>query len=445
MVRRGVVASRQRFLIGVIWILLVTCVACAPKQDELSLSLVWEIQVPGKMQLLWAGDNGEAILRRRPELGATYPLEYIDSHGQKVGELDWSRANAKYDTISPILSRPLETGWAAVDEAVGYVTEAKESGSSGQRIGFESLVKLIDRSGRTVWETPGPANALIFHVDESLIGCYGKDPSLLDEVTLGDRSSPNYASLVKEKYKRSQNRILILDAKTGSEVSAFDIPNAQLPDEIIDGGGQGERLLSAVEYEEDAISRIAYYGLENGALRHSVSLREALPGRRVKDVHHYGEGLAALCDDGSVSLLTPTGQILWTAKLKGAGPDGVLPNVVFSTPEGLLVVEYLPGLTATSSSVSALDSGGDTVFHVDGLRGVTRAGSTPRVFALGDSGIAGQDSLYVFDLAAGSAKTSRAVLQAVESYVVSPSGKYLLAQHRSSTGELKVAMYRLEE
>jgi len=240
-------------------------------------------------------------------------------------------------------------------------------------------------------------------------------------------------------------RILILDAKTGAEVSAFDIPNAQLPDEIIDGGGQGERLLSAVEYEEDAISRIAYYGLENGALRHSVSLREALPGRRVKDVHHYGEGLAALCDDGSVSLLTPTGQILWTAKLKGAGPDGVLPNVVFSTPEGLLVVEYLPGLTATSSSVSALDSGGDTVFHVDGLRGVTRAGSTPRVFALGDSGIAGQDSLYVFDLAAGSAKTSRAVLQAVESYVVSPSGKYLLAQHRSSTGELKVAMYRLEE
>lgn len=119
------------------------------------------------------GDNGEAWIRRRPELagGVLDPLKHIDSRGQTIGEVDWAGIEARYDILSPELSRPLERGWVAVDQAIGHVVleQASDSGHAIWRIGFESLVKLIDEKGQTLWETQGPANASLHYVDESII------------------------------------------------------------------------------------------------------------------------------------------------------------------------------------------------------------------------------------------------------------------------------------
>jgi hypothetical protein len=446
MVSSSMPVRRRRFLIRVITILLITCAACAPKPDETSISLVWEIEVPGPVQLWWVGDNGEAWIRRRPELaaGVLDPLRHIDSRGQTIKEVDWAGTEARYDILSPELSRPLEGGWVAVDHAIGYVTRAHESGYSSWRIAFESLVKLIDEKGETRWETQGPANASLHYVDESIIICQGKDPSILDEVTL-ERRDPQYDSLVNEKYEARDNRIVVLDTKTGSERSSFDIPNTQFPDELIAAGmitgdgPEGKRLLSALEYREDAISKIIYYDLEDGSIKHSVDLRGILPDKRVEDVHHYREGLVALSDDGSVSVLTLEGRVLWTKR--GLSISGV----VCSTAEGLLMVEYFPSWEVRTSSVVVFDTKGDVILNVGGLRRVALAGASPRAFALSSSGRTGEDALYVFDLSGGTAKVSRALLPEVELYRVSPSGTYVLAQHSSPEGGVKVATYKLED
>ena len=452
MVSSSMPVRRRRFLIRVITILLITCAACAPKPDETSISLVWEIEVPGPVQLWWVGDNGEAWIRRRPELaaGVLDPLRHIDSRGQTIKEVDWAGTEARYDILSPELSRPLEGGWVAVDHAIGYVTRAHESGYSSWRIAFESLVKLIDEKGETRWETQGPANASLHYVDESIIICQGKDPSILDEVTL-ERRGPQYDSLVNEKYEARDNRIVVLDTKTGSEISSFDIPNTQFADEIIAAGmitrgeAEGKRLLSVLEYQEDAISKVVYYDLEDGSLTHSVNLSEILLDKRVEDVHHYGEGLVALSDDGFVSVLTLEGRVLWAKRLKGSISGEVFYGVVCSTAEGLLVVEYIPSRGVGTSSVAVFDTSGDAILQVDGLRRVECAGAASRAFALSNSGRIGQNALYVFDLSGGAAKVSRAFLPEVDLYRVSPSGTYVLAQHSSPEGEVKVVVYKLED
>ncbi len=88
------------------------------------------------------------------------------------------------------------------------------------------MIKLVDAEGRTIWETPGPANARVFHVDQSMVACWGKDPRVLDEVAGGDRTTLNWANLVEDKYQESDNRIVILDTETGSQLLSLDIPSA---------------------------------------------------------------------------------------------------------------------------------------------------------------------------------------------------------------------------
>jgi hypothetical protein len=61
---------------------------------------------------------------------------------------------------------------------------------------------------------------------------------------------------------------------------------------------EGKRLLSALSTKKMRSRRFIYYDLEDGSLTHSVNLREILLDKRVEDVHHYGEGLVALSDDG---------------------------------------------------------------------------------------------------------------------------------------------------
>lgn len=109
------------------------------------------------------------------------------------------------------------------------------------------------------------------------------------------------------------------------------------------------------------------------------------------------------------------------------------------------MVEYFPSWEVRTSSVAVFDTKGDVILHVGGLRRVALAGASPRAFALSSSGRTGEDALYVFDLSGGTAKVSRALLPEVELYRVSPSGTYVLAQHSSPEGGVKVATYKLED
>jgi hypothetical protein len=451
---KSISTARVWFLVWVVAVFSVVSAACTPKPVETTLSPVWEITVPAKMPL-WlaeARDNGDAWIRRATEHGIVYPLEIIDAQGKKAGELDLFQIPGRYGTLEPLLHWPLEKGWLALDQAEGFVPKDRGSWCQGQRIRFESLLKLIDRQGRTVWETPGPASIGIAHVDESLVVCYGKDPRLLEGIASADGyRGLEYASEVAERYEAAETRVEVLDTKTGSTLSVFDIPNAQRPEDIIDGasiaieGSGSERLLMALEHQDDAITGIVYYDLNDGAIRQSLNLRDILPDKRLRDVRHYVEGIVALSDDGSVSVVTREGRVLWTETLRGSTSGEVSSRVAGSTPEGLFMVVYTPGYSGQRNiraSLTVFDAAGETLFHVDELEKVIQEYDDPLVLALSRSERPGLNELYVFKLSGGTVNTQRALLPEVISCSVSPSGKYVLARHRSTQG-IRLAMYRI--
>jgi hypothetical protein len=130
--------------------------------------------------------------------------------------------------------------------------------------------------------------------------------------------------------------------------------------------------------------------------------RDEPEGRRLLSALEYQED--------AISVLTLEGRVLWTKS--GSSISGV----VCSTAEGLLMVEYSPTWEVLTSSVAVFDTSGDVILHVGGLRRVERAGAAPRAFALSSSGRTGQDALYVFDLSGGAAKTWKALIPEVELY-----------------------------
>ena len=192
-------------------------------------------------------------------------------------------------------------------------------------------------------------------------------------------------------------------------------------------------------------ARIVDYSLEDGSLKRSLDLREILTGKRVISCYHYGEGAAAICDDGSISFLSLIGEVLLTTRVKGEDRLGTVPDLVCHTPEGLFVLVHFPSLMSTSLSISVLDSRGETVFHLDGLTRVSTTGSGSKVIALGSSGRAGQETLYLLDLSGGKVNTFSTVIEKTRSYTLSSSGKYILALHESAGGGFGVAMYELDE
>jgi hypothetical protein len=437
------------------------CGSIYPDCPEQRRSLVWEMAIEGRSAQLYPKDTGAADIAPLGEFGAL-PVGYFDPLGQKAGELNRSLIPKHNSQRTLELDHTTQFGWVAVDYNLTYDRQFTDTGSRGTAVYLDSVIEMVDRNGKIIWEAPGLAEACVFHVDDSAIGCYGKDPSLLLGIP-GDVLTTEYASEVVRRYEVAPNRVLILDTATGSVEAEFDLPGTSYftPIAVVNDGGihDGNMVLSAES--QDAGQPITGFLLSSASDGHtirSVDLRKALPNTTVGSLEYTPAGLFALGEDSTVSRLDLDGKVLWTRTPRGGSGSGPLhvgqtASVVWASVEGLVMIEREeggsystgPNSAAPFAAVTVFDANGNVLFEQGSLkRPIRSATAAPTVLARGESPRTGEDFLYVFDMSGGKIAVSKSKIPIAVNYAVSPSGEFVLILWNASEGQLMVSMYRLE-
>lgn len=438
-------------------------VGCASSIPERTMSLVWRTALPGDANLLYPRDTGEAdVLLTWNYLDGLCPMPHFSPSGQKTGEIDWALLPRSRKNQGYYGDCRTKTGWVAVDEDFTYDFTTDEDGGSGSSyLGLYSTVKMIGPEGKTVWETPGLAGISVFYADDSVVGCFGKDPSLLHGLAPEELEFGEGPAEVKRRYDNSETRVLILDTSTGSIRGEFGVPSNACPSTVI-----RNTLLSTddmvLSLEREAppgvrgtVSRVVLTRVSDGRTIRSIDMRSVLPKKDVDEVYvsPTGSHLAVLGYDGSVSLVDLEGTVLWSKMPGGAGAGpssatGVvaLAGPVVWSPDGSFLVAScwvsVPH-SSVSLAVTIFDLKGGVRFSREGLSLLRGARTAPVVLALESTG-SSEDFLYVFDMNAGEPRVSRARILATERFAVSPSGEFVLVLRKTETGAgPQIIMYRI--
>lgn len=459
---------RPRFRVSILLASLLAfslaCTGCGPDYPEQGISLVWESDIPGDRQPnLYPKDTGEADVLPHGVSGLL-PMIFFDSSGQKSGELDLSLIPKHNSRQSLETGSPTEFGWVAVDRNVAYDRQFTPSGSRGSVVYLDTVIEMVNRDGEMVWQAPGPATAFLFQVDDSIIGCYGKDPSLLQGIP-GQTLSAEYAAEAARRYDSVPNRVQLLDTATGSIQAQFDLPEAgySAPIAVVKDERlyDGNMVLSTQQQEAGSspVSGFLLTSALDGGTIASVDLQKVLPDTSVDSLQYTPAGLIAIGKDGTVSVMDLEGRVAWTATPKGVGEPGLKHpelqgiSLVRASAKGLVMVRCEEGRSYMVSenvstplmSVTVFDRGGNIILYQRDLKNMFASSqAAERVYATAESSRTGEDLLYIFDMGKGTVTTSRARIPSAVTYAVSTSGEYVLILQNTTDGRMRVGMYRLE-
>jgi len=180
------------------------------------------------------------------------------------------------------------------------------------------VVKTVSPDGTIEWESPGPASAHVFHADDSTIGIWGKDPSLVKNNPRNQMHSEVYAGLMRQIYLDNPTEVLLLDPSTGATTLRFVIPSSMTPSTFLGNSSLTENMMVfALERDHDVITGYGLYYCSDGHAIASVDLVRLLPKAIIRDLEPRSGGLVAFAEDGSVSVLTLQGELLWSKDLLG--------------------------------------------------------------------------------------------------------------------------------
>lgn len=448
-------------LAAILVALSVTSAGCSAKQldyPEQQISKVWERSIAGTSARLYPKDTGAADVAPSEFTAGPLPMEYIDPKGEKTGELTWSLIPKRNSAMDLHLERPTTFGWVGVDHNYTYDRKVIEGSSQGRIVHLDSMIAMVDRDGKIVWETPGLAQSQVFHVDHSVAALCGKDTSLLSDVP-GGVLTTGYASEVVRRYGSSPDRVLILDTATGSIEAEFDLPVANLTTVavIADDTARGGTVIFSTETKDggQSVTGFSLISTDDGHLVGSADLGKVFPGVSIISLEHTLAGLFAFGEGGTVSRLDLEGKVLWTKTPKNPssiGPSHANGSVVWASEEGSAMVEREEDRTYAAGPNSAVRFVSITVFDASGKvllehsnlkRPIRSAAAAPIAVAAGEGPREGEDYLYVFSMRGGGVAVSRVAIPAVTSLEVSSSGEYVLALRSGSDGKLTTTMYRL--
>jgi hypothetical protein len=448
-----------RFLAAVFLCLITGSIAagCASGIPERAVSVVWKAALPADANSLYAKDTGEAdVLLTWKYLDGLCPMPHFSPSGQKTGEINWallpkSRKAQWHDGESQT-----KTGWVAVDEDFTYYIFVSDNGSGSSYLGLDSTVKMISPEGKTVWEAPGLAGMFVFYADDSVVGCLGKDPSLLHGFTREGLEFGEGPAEVKRRYENSETRVLILDTTTGSIRGELGLPSNAYPSTVIRNTSLStDDMVLSLKREappgvRGIVSRVILTRVSDGGTIRSIDMHSVLPKTDVDDVFTSptGSHLASVGLNGSVSLVDLEGRVLWTKLPRGAGsgpsPDVGAGPVIWSSDGSFLVASCWVSVPGSQSlAVTIFDLKGSVIFSREGLSLLCGARTAPVVLALESTG-SSEDFLYVFDMNAGEPRVSRARILPTERFAVSPSGEFVLVLRKTETGAgPEIIMYRI--
>ncbi|MEX0975430.1 MAG: hypothetical protein WD024_08825 [Bacillota bacterium] len=448
--------SPRVLLIALLLAFFFTSVGCGTSYSEQPMVLVWEADISGSSARLYPTDAGTADIAPLGELGSgLLPTAYFDSSGKKTGELNWLQFRKPDWDQAPELDHMTEFGWATLDRKVTYERWSTPGSSGARAVYLESVVRMVSRDGEVIWETPGLAQAYLFHVDDSVIGCYGKNPALLNGIS-GDVFSSEYASQVIQRYAESPTRVMLLDSATGSIRAEFDLPDVGYftPDALVSDEGlyNGSMVLS-IEDQGGRPPAIGFLlsSVPDGLTVKSVDLRKALPNMYL--LTYSPAGLLASCQDNTMSVVDLEGRVLRTGTPERARESNQIVQAVWSSAEGLVMVKcaetasYVVSKNVTTPFMAITVFGRNQnvlVYQRDLKNMFVSAQEASRVLAVGESSRVGEDYLYVFDMGKDAVTVSRARIPVFDSYAVSPSGEFVLTVRKASEGQLQVSMYRLD-
>lgn len=432
------------FLSATLLILSVSCTGCASKYPELKAALVWEEIASCDNAGLYCGDTGEtSIFPYTKSLGERLSIFHFDAGGRLAEELELSSIPVRHRANGYLLTR---YGLAILDQA----DTTPSSASGWGHYYLDSVIKMVGWDGKAVWETPGPANARFFQVDDSVIGCRGEDPAVLGKLPpLESMSTDEFEKVVKRQYDESPDLVMLLDTATGAVKGAFGIPNGlTLSFDGVHTDADGRISVEAVEKTEEALSRLVSLDAADGSDVFSIDLRKAPPKTRWATL--WNREAAAVGSDNTISLLTRDGNALWTKAPKGARDNqSVSLTVLAAYDSDLLTVETnLGGPRCTPRiEVTVFDKDGRTVFAKTDLRQglVKKSQSAPRLFAVENGMTTKTDYLYAFDFDAKTVKASRAKISSLDTMAVSASGKYVVTLKKMGDDKCKISMYRIGE
>lgn len=287
----------------------------------------------------------------------------------------------------------------------------------------------------------------VFHVDDSIIGLWGKDPAIVRDNPRGAMYSEEYAGLLRQLYSDSPTRVLLLDTATGSTTAEFGIPSAMKPSALVEDSSLCDAwMVLALEWNNyDVISGFGLYDTSDGHAVASGDMTEELRRVVVTALEPCSAGLVAFGENGSVSLLTLEGKPLWTKAPSGSSLSIMsVPHLLCSNAEGLLAVYYSPGLGGSKLSVAAFDSSGVCFFEHGNYGTIRRAKCAPRAISIGWGPNADDKGLWAFDVGADSLVVSNLrIPSGVRDWALSPSGEYVLIATQKTENDGEVAVYRL--
>lgn len=447
-------ATRKTIATGIsVLVLLTFLAACSGRSDrypEQGLSLAWKTTIPVGGAILLPKDTGAADVEPFASSQGRPPMIYLDVGGLKTGELVWSEIPQHNRAQDVNTEFETKLGWIAVDYNFDYysivVTTESSTVTSTGMVKLDSMIKMVDRDGGIVWETPGLASAEILHIDDSIVVCSGKDPAVVDEISREGLSGFEWGTRVQQAYDQSLTAILILDAATGQPVNKFDIPENLRAIDVVDFGDK--KAILAAESDDagtPSMLRMVLYGTSDGSVLLSLDIRDALPGISASYAFPYSAGIAVSRNDGLVSLLDLDGKELWTKTPKGSSVSAAsVPGFTVSSSDGLLLTEYFRSYSSDGMAITVFDKNGDSLAYEDGFHIIKSASGTSRVIAMADSSTIGESSLLVFDLRDGKVVVSQARVPTPDGLAVSPSGEFVLTLQKVSDTEATVSMYRLE-
>jgi hypothetical protein len=440
-------------IIGIIPVILLAVFAGCSEADypQAKMSLVWEATVSAGNTRSYSLDTGAAdvVVEPHNSVDKRLPEIWIDLSGQQSAGIDWAKVIRDNWTFCWPQNLPDRSGWIVIDEnrvSYGYVEQTGSGGTiSGSRTArLDSALRKIDRKGQIEWETPGLASVSVFHADNSIICCYGKDPAVLKNIDRSQMFSQEYAIAVLEKYTSSPNVVQILDAATGTLLAEFQCAHNCQPVSVLKDSSLCEGLAVVTEERENGVhTRLFVVCAETGEPVLTVDWPKVLPRTEISQVRVSAKGIVAIGNNGSVSLLTNEPRVLWTQFPKGTKNTDTSVYSLNPFDGNIVAVEAYFG---QSCQLTVFDGNGNTLVNHKGLRTVVAVTESGTIIATSRTFRAAIDHLYVFDLTGESVKISRAEVPVGERYSlsVSPSGEYVAISRKMPDNVFIIEMHRLE-